>query len=145
MLLWQIGDFAAAGEAFEQAAAIQPSYVKALVKLGLTWREMGRSEEALEAFHRALKPEERQINLHYQLGLLFAQYNRFDLAVESFEASLAEKEAAEFRHKLALALQNTGMVDRAAATWNSICELSRGGEPVSGRDHLETDRDVRHP
>ncbi len=144
MLLRQVGDFAAAAQAFREATAINPSYAKALIKLGITQREMGRSEETLDVFVQALQLDQRQVNLHYELGLLFTQYNRFDLAAESFEASLAGKEGgAEFRHNLALALQNIGMVDRAEASWQSICELSRATVQASGCDRFQRNRDVR--
>lgn len=144
MLLRQTGDFAAAAQAFHEATTINPTYTKALIKLGITRKEMGQSEEVFDAFSRALRVDERQVNLHYELGLLFAQYNQFDLAMESFEASLAGNNGgAEFRYNLALALQNIGMVDRAEATWRSICELSRTNEPALGYDRFQASRDVR--
>ena len=125
MLLRQIGDFGAAAQAFRAATAINPAYVKGWIK-------------------RALDTDHKSIDLHYQLGLLFAQYNRFDLAIEGFEASLAGKEgAAEFRHNLALTLQNIGMVDRADATWHSICELSPAGAATWGPGRIQTNRDAR--
>jgi superkiller protein 3 len=144
LLLRQIGDFAAAQQAFREALAINPSYVKALVKLGITCRELGQPEEALDIFRQVVSLDEQQVNLHYELALLFAQYNRFDLAVERFEASLTGKAGGrEFRHNLALALQNIGMVDRADATWRSICELSRPTESALRHNRLHTDRDAR--
>jgi tetratricopeptide (TPR) repeat protein len=141
MLLRQIGSFGPAVDAFQEAVTINPSYVKALIKLGITCRELDRPEEALDAFCRALALEESQVNLHYQLGLLFAQPSRFDVAVEQFEASLTDEHgAADFRYNLALALQNIGVMDRADATWRSLSELSFASEPAGGRDRFRARR-----
>ena len=87
---------------------------------------MGQTDEAVEMFRRALSHRDDFVDVHYELGLLFAQRNQFDLAVESFEnASKGDPRNISFRANIALALQNIGMLDRAAATWRSICDLSR--------------------
>lgn len=138
LLLRQIGRQADAVRAFENAVAINPNYSKALVKLGICLKECGRSDEALDAFQRALQLDERYVDVHYQLGLLFAQRNQFDLAVEQFELAVeGNSENLAFQANLALALQSIGMVDRAAATWRSMCELTReNGDFLEAREHI---------
>lgn len=126
LLLRQAGEIQRAADAFGRAVAISPHYSKALIKYGITLKELGRDAEAIGAFERAMRLDDRSIELHYQLGLLFAQRNHFDLAVEEFEAAAGpDAGRAAFRDNLALVLQNIGMVDRAQATWRSICALSR--------------------
>lgn len=126
LLLRQAGRPLEAIAAFRRAVEINPNYTKALLKLGVCLKELGRASEALAVFRRALTVHPQDVKVHYELGLLFAQRNRFDLAVEHFETALGgEAENLAFRQNLALALQNIGMVDRAAATWRSICELAR--------------------
>lgn len=125
LLLRQVGQYEEAIEAFRKAVTINPSYSKALIKLAICLKECGETDEAIETFQRALALDGRYVDVHYQLGLLFAQRRQFDLAVEQFEqAVLGNDENIAFHANLALALQNIGMVDRAAATWRSICELS---------------------
>lgn len=125
LLLRQVGRLEEAIAAFEAAIAINPAYVKALVKLGVCLREAGRADDALEAFRAALTLRDDCIDVHYELGLLFAQRQQFDLAVEAFERGMQGGGAhAALRANLALALQNIGMLDRAAAAWRSICDLS---------------------
>jgi len=112
-------------EEFRQAVEINPVYVKALIKLGLILKEMGEVDEAIGVLERAaaLKPE--YIDLHYHLGLLFAERNRFELAVDHFEQAIRGcPDNVDFHANLALALQNMGLLDRAAATWQAICELA---------------------
>ena len=120
--------------AFRNAVEINPGYAKALVKLGICLKEAGQSDEAIEVFRQALTLDNNFVDVHYQLGLLFAQRNRFELAVEEFELAVAGNDQnLAFRANLALALQNIGMLDRADATWHSICELARDSDRVLDR------------
>ena len=81
--------------------------------------------------------------MHYQLGLLFARESQFDLAVENYESTLGHLNCAgEFRHNVALALQNIGMVDRADATWRSICETATPSELDPAHARISSDRDA---
>lgn len=146
LLLRQVGRLDEAIDAFQSAVAINPAYVKALIKLGVCLRDAGRADDAQEAFRAALTLRDDCVDAHYELGLLFAQRQQFDLAVEAFEHGLRGGGAhAALRANLALALQNIGMLDRAAAAWRSICDLtsdvrdalsereSRATSPAPGR------------
>lgn len=122
-LVRQLGDFDEAITALQRAVAINPSYCKALIKLGICLRESGRGDEASGVFRRAMLVSPDAIDLHYSLGLMFAQRNQFELALERYADGDAGG-GAPLRQSLALSLQNIGMVDRAAATWRAICDLS---------------------
>jgi len=66
------------------------------------------------------------IELHYQVGLIFADRNEFALALERFERAAAkEPNNQDYVANLALALQNMGLVDRATATWATLCEATQ--------------------
>lgn len=124
LLLRQVGRYNEAVQALRNAVAINPTYSKALIKLAICLKECGETDEAIETFQRALAVDRRYVDVHYQLGLLFAQRNQFDLAAEEFEQALAgSANNPSFRANLALALQNIGMVDKAAATWRSVYDL----------------------
>lgn len=126
LLRRQMGEFDEAIEALRAATRINPVYCKPLVKLGVSLREAGRSDEALECFERAMRLNADGVEVHYQLGLLFAQRNQFDMLVERFELEQDERRLdLPLRQNLLLALQNIGMVDRAAATWDLLCEMTR--------------------
>lgn len=126
LLARQTGDLDAAIGSFRDALAIQPSYLKSLIKLGVSLRLAGRPAEALDVFRQALSLNERVCETHYELGLLFAQRNRFDLTVDELERATGTKGgAAAHRANIALGLQSIGMLDRASATWRSMCELTR--------------------
>lgn len=129
LLLRQAGKPEQAIGAFQNALRINPHYAKALVKLGVCFKELGRVDEAVTTFTRAVTLGMDYVDIHYQLGLLFAQRSRFDLAVEEFDqAATGNVRNMSIKANLALALQNLGMLDRAQATWRSVCEMARGAD-----------------
>jgi len=125
VLLRHTGRFDEAVRAFSEAVAINPQYTKALIKLGLTLRDCGQHKAAIRAFERALESDQESIDLHYQLGLLFADEGDFAAALERFEhATRHAPHQRDYLANLALALQNMGLLDRANATWQVLCELT---------------------
>ncbi len=136
LLLKHRGNLDEAVECFEQATAINPNYSKALIQLGLSLQSLGRSDEASDILHQALAADPGSVELHYQLGLIFADRHQFALAVEQFEEAMrGDCHRIEFHANLALALQNMGLIDRANATWQTLCDLAE--ESTAGRNILE--------
>jgi tetratricopeptide (TPR) repeat protein len=108
----------------QQAVQINGSYFKGRIKLALALREIGRGEEAATQITEALCLSNDSVALHYRLGLMYCDKLHFSLAVEQYALSLGEGLAvAEVEANLNLALQNMGLVDRAAAAWQGVCEL----------------------
>lgn len=127
LLLGQLGEFDRALDSLRRATTICPGYCKALIKLGVGLRGGEGPEEALPVFQRALRLEPRDAEVHYQLGLLYSARSYFDIAMDQFEGrAKSPEDVRSFQHNLMLSLQNIGMVDRAAATWESLCELMPG-------------------
>ncbi len=107
-----------------QALQINPSYHKATLKLGLALLEENRREEALELLAKSLDIEDEYLRVHYKLGLMFCDKIQFALAVEHFQTKVPDNaENPNIHANLMLALQNMGLIDRAAAAWRSVCEL----------------------
>jgi tetratricopeptide (TPR) repeat protein len=137
LLLRQAGRYEEAIAAFGNAVRIHPSFAKAQIKLAVCLKECGQTDAAVAMFRAALQLDAPQLPMHYGLGLLFAQRNQFDLAAEQFEqVGLGPDATGGFRANLSLALQNIGMVDRAAATWRSICDLAPGDAVLEAREHV---------
>jgi len=125
LLLRNRGQIEEAIEAFRRAVAINPCYMKALIKLGLALKEIGQTDEAIDVFRQATRIEGNYADLHYQLGLLFAQRCQFEMAVEHYEAAVrSNAQNIDFQANLALALQSLGLIDRAGATWQVVCDLA---------------------
>ena len=126
LLLRHSGDLEGAIDAFLQAVTINPQYLKAIIKLALALREAGRPEAAVEVAQRALDIDPQSVDLHYQLGLMFADKNQFALALDRFDHAVQEApKNLDYIANLALALQNMGLLDRAAETWRTVCELAQ--------------------
>jgi tetratricopeptide (TPR) repeat protein len=124
MLLRQLGHGDRALDEFRQAVAIDPTFTRALLKLGLALRQQGDQEEGLKTLRSAILLQPHNVQTHYQLALLFTQPARFHLALDRFQhVGLSSRSA--FEHNLSLALQNVGLLDRAASTWRALCEISR--------------------
>ncbi len=126
LLLRHDGDLVGAIDAFYQATSINPQYLAALTKLALALRETGRTDEAMNVLKRALEVDPESIDLHYQLGLMFADRNEFASALDRFEYTVAkEPHNLDYIANVVLALQNMGLLDRASAGWQTLCEVAR--------------------
>jgi Tfp pilus assembly protein PilF len=107
-----------------RAVEINPSFSRAQVKLGLALLEIGDHGLSQEHFRKAFESDSEQVALHYKLGLLYCDKIQFALAVEECENNPAESlETVDVQANLMLALQNMGLVNRAAASWRGVCEL----------------------
>jgi tetratricopeptide (TPR) repeat protein len=124
MLLRQQGLDDEAIEHYRQAVAIYPLYTPALIKLGLALTRQADRPEVIAVLQQAFHVPPDAAKLHYNLALLFCQRAHFELAVEHFEFVWGAKgQPADAHANLSLALQNMGLIDKAAATWQALCEL----------------------
>jgi len=124
LLLRSKGKSGAALEHLQNALATNPSYQQARIKAGLNLYESNQIEAAYDQLAQALLLDEEYCNLHYKLGLMYCDRLQFALAVEHFESAIeAEHTEANIQSNLTLALQNMGLIDRAAAYWRAVCEL----------------------
>lgn len=133
LLLRQMGQLQRSIDALRTAVRVNPSFSKAQIKLGAVLREAGCHEEAAAAFDRAVRLNADGVEVHYQLGLLFAQRGQFEALAEDYERQFDDLGGDfAFRYTLLLGLQNIGMVDRAAATWDLLCAMVRhpDGQPL---------------
>ena len=110
-------------EQFAEAVRINPAYVQAIVRKGITEQELGLIDEAIETFASALEIRPEYVDVHYRLGLLYTDRRELEEAVNHMEAAAATADSDHIRASLALSFQNMGLMDRAAATWRSLCEV----------------------
>ena len=67
-----------------------------------------------------------KVKRHYKLALLHTDRRQLARAVEHMEQAAGKAPGnPEIRASLALAFQNMGLMDRAAATWRSLSQLHR--------------------
>jgi len=142
VLLRYAGDQDGAIQSLQRAVAIHPQYARALIKLGFALRDAGQSDAAIESFERALEVDPKSIDLHYQLGLIFADREQFARALERFEyAASCKPDCKDYVANLALTLQDLGLLDRASAAWQTLCEATRLAQgPTEDLLHLSENR-----
>ena len=132
LLLRHEDDLTGAIEALRHAVSINPQYLKALITLALTLRQTGQTDEAMNVLKRALEVDPKSVELHYQLGLMFADKNEFAVALDRFEyAAGKEPRNLDYAANVALALQNMGLIDRAKASWQTLCDVAQETHRVS--------------
>ena len=78
------GDFPAAVNAYQEAAAIAPGYAPINLRLGEVLYALGRDAEAREQFERALKQSPNYSEAHYRLGLVLLREKKLHSASGSF-------------------------------------------------------------
>jgi tetratricopeptide (TPR) repeat protein len=118
---------AEARDQFAKAAEINPGMAIARIKLGITLQEMGHVDEAVEAFRAAFDLPETCVDMHYKLGLMHTDRQRFSEYIRRLEEAAGDDHGEQIRAGLALSLQCMGLMDRAAATWRSLCKIHHAG------------------
>ena len=129
LLLRQRGEIIEAIHHFRIALQINPRYAAAAIKLGIALREVGREGEAIDIFRDAIAVKPDDVALHHQLGLIFADQHKFTLALEQFETALKQDgRNIDLHANIALALQNMGLLERAGAAWETLCDVAASSE-----------------
>jgi len=118
-------DWLAAGQHFERALALNPSYPNAHNWYALYLAALGRSDEALAEAKRALglDPASPGANQGMALHLYYAR--RFDEAIEQFRKTL-EMDYRDAHAGLGFAYAAKGMYREALPEFEKYSELDRG-------------------
>jgi tetratricopeptide (TPR) repeat protein len=82
-------DLSAAGEGFEAATKVSPTFAEAHFNLGLVREEQGRFEEAIASFQKALSLKPRLHGANLFLGVAYYRMNRFPLALAAVNKETA--------------------------------------------------------
>lgn len=116
-ILFQVGQYAEAASAFEEALRLDPYYTDAHNRLGAAYAELGRTPEAEAEYRKALEdpayptPELTYLNL----GLLYAAGGRDDEAIDAFRNSVElNPRYFQAHYELASILDSTGKLEEAA-------------------------------
>ncbi len=108
---------------FQSSLDINPTYYKPKLKLALALRENREHAKAIEHLKESFSLKSDYINLHYKLGLMYCDRIQFELVLEHFKFDKTDFKMSNLQDNVSLALQNMGLVDRVAATWQAVCEL----------------------
>jgi tetratricopeptide (TPR) repeat protein len=110
------GDQGAAAQAFERALSLQPTYVPAMVWLGDTYMDLGRTEAAQATFANALAQQPDSAAAQFGAGRAALARRAYAEAVRHMEQALRiAPQASAVHYPLAMAYRGTGERGKAEA------------------------------
>ena len=93
--------------------------------LGVTYKEMGRNEDALMPMQRASALSPRDVEVHYNLGVILQDLHRLDEAQESYQKALSIEPGYVDAHvNLGVVLQNAGRLQEALSCFDRVLKLN---------------------
>ena len=121
-------------EQFRQALAINPSYLKAKIKLALALRRKSESVQALALLKDVFCVDLKSLELHYRLGLMYSEHSTFAMAVEQYQNTLDHSDqAVDLQANISLALQNMRLIDPVAVSLSTMQQITPTSTiPASG-------------
>lgn len=93
--------------------------------LGISFKEMGRIDEAISEFQKSLKGEKEKLKSYEMLGVCFSEKDELDLAIKQLQNGLSIKGHSEgeyfgIRYHLGLAYEKKGSTEDAIAEYEEI-------------------------
>jgi tetratricopeptide (TPR) repeat protein len=134
------GDLNAAGEGFDAATKVSPTFAEAHFNLGLVREEQGRFEEAIASLQKALSLKPRFHGANLFLGIAYYRMNRFEQALVAVnQESVAYPKDASAWMWLGVILLAMDRPENAAAALDKAAKLAPNDVDVlyhRGQAHL---------
>jgi tetratricopeptide (TPR) repeat protein len=125
VLLLNTGRVTHAISSFQAAVEINPAFARARSKLAICLFEVGRHDEAIEQLTSVEPLDKDTLELHYKTALLYCDKVKFASSLINLERRLESNfSCADATVNISIILQNLGLLDRAAATWDSLAETA---------------------
>ena len=125
MLMMNVSRMNEALNAFQKVLQINPTYYRAKNKLAICLYETNQHQAALEQLSCSESINKETIELHYKVALLYCDRIKFASSLINLEQHMlnifAETDATV---NISIALQNLGLMDRAAAMWDNLSTTS---------------------
>ena len=125
VLLMSLARFPEAIQLLETAVEINPLYGRARTKLAVCLFETNKAQQALGHLAASKPLDSATLSLHYKTALLYCNRVKFASSLLNLERTMEENftypAAAD---NISIVLQNLGILDRAAATWETLAEMA---------------------
>lgn len=125
LLMMSLTKFPEASQSFENALRINPLFGRARTKLAICLFETNKAQQALEHLASPDPLDHATLSLHHQTALLYCNRIKFASTLlnleRTMEGNFAYPAAAD---NISIILQNLGILDRAAATWDTLAEMA---------------------
>ncbi|MEW6324761.1 MAG: tetratricopeptide repeat protein [Nitrospirota bacterium] len=116
---------ARANEQFRSAAAIDPSFARARIGLGLVALDGGQPLEALRELTAAIRLAPQDADAHNGLGEVYNRLRRHEAALHEFQqAARLRPWQAVYHWNLALAYEQVERYEEAVGEWERVIALS---------------------
>ena len=133
VLMLNVGRVGDAARSFKGALVINPLYTRARSKLAICLLEADRKREALDCLPGPDCLDKDTLELHYATALLYCDRLKFASSLINLERHLEKNFArSDATVNVSVILQNLGLLDRAAATWDSLTDTAN---QAIGADH----------
>ncbi len=123
---YESNNYEKALEHYDKALVVDPEYVTAWIKKGLSLRGLGGFEKAIRCYDKALEIDPNHAEVWYNKGLALRSLGRFDEAVKFYDKAI---ELDPNYHKAwinkALALDALGQSEEAIKCYDKARELSK--------------------
>jgi tetratricopeptide (TPR) repeat protein len=125
VLLMNSGRITHAISSFRMALQINPVFTRARSKLAICLYEVDQQAEAIELLTSGESLDDETLELHYRTALLYCNKVKFASSLMNLERHLeANFSQSDAVVNISIILQNLGLLDRVAATWDNLAETA---------------------
>ena len=125
MMYMGIGQTAKAASEFEKSLNIVSIHHRSRSKLAICLLEMGDTDKAIEVLCDNVVFGTDSLDLHYQTAILYSKKNDFISKIYKLEKKVSYKYTeAAINMGLQTVLENLGLIDRAAASWQRLNDFA---------------------
>jgi len=126
---YETGDAAGAATAFEKAVAMDSTFFKAIVNLGLMYDEQQLFPKAIEAFEMAAKLEPKNPDVWANLGNSYYTQSQHAKAYEYYQKALAiDHNSQSALYSMAVAFADAGIFREAVKYWDHVVQVDPKSE-----------------
>jgi tetratricopeptide (TPR) repeat protein len=119
------GAISEAINAFQAALEINPTYSRARSKLAVCLFEEGHKQQALEQLVGPDCSDKGTFELHYKTALLYCDKLKFASSLLNLDHLMETNFACtDSAVNISIVLQNLGLLDRATAMWDNLCDTA---------------------
>jgi len=115
--------------AYRRAVAIDSTYSKAYVNMGLAYDAMGKRADARGALRKAIEVNPNDVLAYCHLGHLEQSFGDYGEAMTNYRRALAiDPNSAQAHYNLGLAFADTKVFKEALVEWEKVVALDPDGE-----------------
>lgn len=126
---YESGDLPGATAAFEKSVAMDSTFYKAVVNLGLMYEEQQNYAKAIEAFDHAARLEPKNPDSWTHLGNSYYSQNNYSKANELYRQALAlDANSPSALYSMAVSFADAGIFREAVKYWQRVAEVDPKGD-----------------